>query len=297
MTDALSVAGGVPRGGETAWRRGPVPHELPGAVYRSPLIEASAERAIYRLASVGRFLVAPREATLVDAAPGATEEDISCLLRGPVESLRACLAGDFALRGAAVQVGGRAVVAFGVATGTSSLAAALAVHGAPLIADGVVPVDPGLPSVHRRGGGDAHQVTLWPDIVAALGLDHHASKVVRPGLPSRSFVLDPGPGPEEVPIGALVSIHRDYRLAASGERAVAERAKGPAVVKAILEAQWHHRLVPELGLGSAQFCWATRLATAVPAFRVRVAPDRPAATLGAAATCVLGLVRHESAVR
>lgn len=248
------------RGPTPIWLEGHVPASLPDAMHRSALVEANKQRALFQLKTVGRFLVEPGRPTIVERAPGATDHDIECFLRGPVAALRLGLSGHFALRGAAVDIGGRALAVCGVATGTSSLVAALALEGCAVLADGVICVEGNPPGVAPIPEARPVLVTLWPDSMKALGLDPSSGGVVRPVLSSRTFVLGPPPsGP--VPLGALVALG-----ASDSPHAVTtpEALTGFAAVATILKAFWHPHLVEDLGMAKEQFRWAAAIAGSTP---------------------------------
>lgn len=218
---ADSARDDTPKEASPLWEPGEVAERLPGALYRSPLIEADVDKALFRLSTVGRFLVRPGEPTIIARTPVATDEDVLCLLRGPVAALRAALARQFALRGAAVAVGDRGLVVCGSASGTSTLVAALALAGRRVVADGVVVVGPSavispVPESAATSGeeGPAPALTLWPDSAEALGLDPSARALVRPSLASRLFGLGPvgAPGSRPVRLAALAILTVDNRL-------------------------------------------------------------------------------------
>lgn len=250
--------------GSPYWEPGTVPDHLPEALHHSPLIEAGRERALFQLRTVGRFLVRVGEPTVVDRARGATDSDIECLLRGPVAALRCCLNGEFALRGSAVEVRGRALVIVGSACGASSLAASLALHGHALVADGVVCVVGAPPCAIPVAEAQPPQVTLWPDSIDELRLDPAEGNIVRPVLPSRAFALGPPPSRELVPIAAFALPTVDYRLG-TGSGLVATRTSTTVqAVAALTGAQWHIPVLRDLGMQKEQFQWAASLARTLP---------------------------------
>jgi hypothetical protein len=229
------------------------------------LIEATTQRGLFRLPTVGRFLVAPGEPTVVGPAPSTTEEDIECVLRGPVGALRSLLEGKFALRGAAVGVHGKGVVIAGSANGTSTLAAALALRGHHIIADGTVVVSGAPPSVSALPEARLPPlVTLWPDSVHALGLNAAEGRVVRPSLPSRGFSVGRAWG-DPLAVTAVVVLGVDSRLQRLGHRVAARQVTAVQEKLFVLfTAEWHAPLAQDLRMQKEQFQWATGLARAVP---------------------------------
>jgi len=55
----LPLTKACPTGSAVHDRTEPTVFQLPGALYRSPLIEADVDKALFRLSTVGRFLVRP----------------------------------------------------------------------------------------------------------------------------------------------------------------------------------------------------------------------------------------------
>jgi hypothetical protein len=267
------------------WLMGTVPESLPDALHRSALVEANRQRALFRLTTVGRFLLEPGQPTIVQRALGTTDQDIECFLRGPVAALRLCLSGHFALRGAAVEIGGRALAVCGVATGTSSLVAALALEGHAVLGDGVICIESNPPAVAPVPGAQPPRVTLWPDSMRALGLDPSKGEIVRPVLPSRAFVLGPPPsGP--VPLGALVALGVGY----SPDAAVKpERLSGFAAVATLLKAFWHPHVVDDLGMQKEQFQWAATIAGATPTVLLSRPMGEIGSSLGPLVKAALGV--------
>lgn len=270
------------------WVEGRVPDALSDALHRSALVEANWQRALFRLRTVGRFLVEPDRPTVVERARGATDQDIECFLRGPVAALRLLLSGHFALRGSAVEVDGRALGILGIATGTSSLAAALAMEGHAVLADGLVWVEDSPPAIAAVPETQPPRITLWPDSVEALGLAPSEGKVVRPVLSSRAFVLGPPSPPGPVPLGAFVSLGspegRDFATKP-------QRVSGFGAVATILKSYWHPHLVGDLGLAKKQFRWAAALAGSTPTALLPVGPGEIGPSLGLLASAALGVLQ------
>lgn len=259
------------------WVEGEVPESLADAAYSSALVEANRQRALFRLQTVGRFLIEPGRPTIVERAAGATDQDVACFWRGPVAALRLCLCRQFALRGAAAQIDGRAVAVCGIATGTSSLVARLALDGHPVLADGVIWIGQDPPVLFPVPECQPPRVTLWPDSVEALGLDPASGEPVRPVLPSRAFVLGP-PHSGPVPLGALVAVELDDK---PEDATVLQRLRGFAAVSTVLKSFWHPHLAEGLGMAREQFHWASAIAGATPTAYVNRPPRDSGERLGA----------------
>ena len=259
-----------------AWETGPVPAALPDAVHRSYLVDAAPGRAVFRL-PVGRFLVTAGATTVVEPAAGASEEDITCMLRGPVGALRSSLAGHFALRASAVEVGGGALVVCGSTFGVSTLVASLALRGHRLLADGVVVVSGNPPVVSALPEADRPRVTLWPDSAEHLGLPWDQGQPLRPGVGSRLFALGAGGGPPHVTLGNLVMLGVDHnsRLPC---KVTSAPTSGATRVASLVGHQWHAEVVTALGMQAEQFAWAVA-ACKVPVYRLQRSPGTMELTL------------------
>jgi hypothetical protein len=273
--------------GPPLWLVGTVPESLPDALHRSALVEANRQRALFRLTTVGRFLVEPGKPTVVQLASGATDQDIECFLRGPVAALRLCLSGRFALRGAAVDIGGRALAVCGVATGTSSLVAALALEGHPVLADGLICIEGNPPAVSPVPEAQPPRVTLWPDSMEALGLDPSSGEIVRVVLLSRAFVLGPPPA-WAVPLGAVMALGVGHSPDAA---LIPERLTGFGAVATMLKAFWHPLVVQDLGMQKEQFKWAASMARTTPTVLLSRLAGEIGSSLGPLGKAALGAVQ------
>ena len=267
-------AGAGPR-----WEDGPCPDHVPGALHRSPLIEASASTAVFNVPTVGRFLVRPDHPVVVQRAAHATDHDVDCMVVGPVAALQCCLERRLCLRGTAVDIGGLALVAFGGVKGTSSLGAALALGGGRVLADGVVCVGGSPLSVWAPHGNDRGRTTLWPDTVKALCLDPSKASVVRPVLASRTFQVGEEPSEAPVTLAALVLPALDLSLGGSGPLVEQDIIGPSAAVAALRDAVWHSPVWADLGRQSDEFQLLTEMAVVVPISRVRRSDGSIAATL------------------
>jgi hypothetical protein len=206
------------------------------------------------------------------------DEDRDWLVAGPLRQAAWLEAGRFALRAAAVTVCGRAIALCGpAASGKSAVAAALALRGHRMLADGALPVDPGPVA---RGAADG--LELWPAAVEELGLDPARGEVVRPALAKRAFRFEAA---REAPLGAVVLLQRGSHEGAP----VAERVRGHASARRLAHCTAMTPAVESLGLQAEHFRWVTGVAAAVPVFQLRC--DRYRRDLAAVADVVEGLMR------
>jgi hypothetical protein len=239
-------------------REQPVPHRLPGAAVRGPLIEATPEAVLLRVPMVGRFLARSDGPVAVERAAGATDADLHCFRDGPVAAAVALLQGRLVLRAACVSIGGRAVALCGAsAAGKSAIAAALGQRGHPVIADAVtvMSAEPGEPPLVTPLAPDP---VLWPDTARELRLDGPpAARRVRPALDMHAYRLGPRPVTTEVAAVAIL------RTGATRSEPVVEPLAGMAKLPPLMASRWHGRLVEPLGQLAAQFAILTRLAAVV----------------------------------
>jgi hypothetical protein len=268
---------------------GTVPADLPDGTVAGPLALAAPGRYLLTLPGVGGFLVERGRRVTVSRAPGATDADVACFLTGPIRQACWLQRGRFALRGCGVVIGGRAVVITGDgASGTSTVTAALALRGHPVLADGAVPVraptgPARVASGSRRPGGrpvaDAadDSVQLWPRAMDRLGLDPGSGAAIRPGLRKRRVRFAPA---SPSPLAAVVALHRHPDVGAPAIRAAAGMA-GVAVLCG------HTALRPAVGAlagAATHFRWATSVAAAVAV--VDLCTDRHRCDLDAVADAI-----------
>ncbi len=272
-----------------SWTTGPVPAELAHARHLSALVQADNGQAIFSLPSVGRFWVRPGRPTVVEPAAGAGDDDVECMLRGPVGALRSTLAGRYCLRGSAVAVAGQALVLVGSLRGASTLAAALARRGHPLLADGVVVITGSPATAGPLPEGAPPRVALWPDSARALGLAPGDGRPVRPSLPARRYEVGPPAPAGPLPLRVLIVLLDEAAAAAQRRQGHgAGRAGGRFV--SLRENEWHASVVADLGHQLDELAWATPLCSAPP-FAWQVLPaELSSQSLGQLAEQVLELV-------
>ncbi len=240
----MSVDPGLPRvlPPDLEWEEGAVPHRLPRAAFRGPLVEASTTHGLFRMPGVGRYLLPPTGPVIVAASPGAGQDDIDCFFSTSVAALAGLLAGLYPLHGAAVALDSRAVVILGPAgVGKSTLAAALVGRGHQLLADGVILIE----RSPCRVAPTTTDVRLWPDAAQALGLDLNAGQVIRPTLASRRWALG-RPTTEPAALDAVVIVVEDGRVdPTSGVEVESMRASD--AFAHLVGAEWFPMAVGPLG--------------------------------------------------
>jgi len=134
------------------------------------------------------------ERVVVEPMSGASPITLGLLLGGTALAVLLRQRGLLPLDGAALGLEGGALLLVGPSgQGKSSLAAALAVKGWPILADGVLALDPAAGRLTRG----AARLRLWSNSAAALGIDLRGACPVRPG--EARFDLDWPSGTDNAP--------------------------------------------------------------------------------------------------
>lgn len=233
-------------------------------VTQGPLISATHTWARFSMPGVADFDIDVTTGVVVRAGSPSTPGDVGCFLTGTVRALHLALHGVGTLRGTAVLTHEGAVVICGPSgAGKSVVAAALALRGGAIIADGVCPV--------RRSHGQVEvwptstQVQLWPGAAERLGLDPAAGGTIRPTLSKRAFAVGldhaaPHGVPAAVPVARVVVLDVDLSGTEVTVRAV---DSGTARVGLFAGAWWHGALAQALD-PSGHFSRLLDLAGGVP---------------------------------
>lgn len=249
------------------WAERPVPETLPDCLVRGPVVQADTDRFLARVPAVGRFLATRDRTVQVCREPTATDADVDCFVGGAVGAATLAMGGTPALRAAALAVHGAGLLVVGpVATGVSTLTAALALRGHAVLSDRIALVTGTSPTVWPVGG----EVQLWPDMIGILGLAPSTGRIVRPALAKRAFRL--GPAPAAVPVRAVVALARPQAGPVRLEEAptVGER------LATLIDREWHRRLLHLWEDPVARFDRLRTLAAASRVIRVRGDHHRPA---------------------
>jgi hypothetical protein len=224
--------------------------------------------AYYRLAYPdGTKVILDREGRTIwaEAPDSATLEDTAAYLLGPALGFALRLRGTTCLHASAVAIDGVAVAFVGSAgAGKSSLAAAFARHGCPVLTDDVAPlreIDDGfevLPAYPR--------VRLWPDSVASLFGDSEALPRITPGWDKRYLGLTGAFGFQRTPLQlGAVYVLGEREAGASAPRI---DALGPkqALIALVQDAYAAHLL--DSALRAREFDVLARLVELVPIRRL-----------------------------
>jgi hypothetical protein len=166
------------------------------------------------------------------------------------------------LHASAVEIEGEALVFAGwKGQGKSTTAAHLHQRGHALLADDIVAIDMVDPERPRLVPGFP-QLKLWPDAVAALGLDARELGVLHPQLLKRAHLVAPAASESDWPLQGIYVLE-------SGETPAVTRLSLPEAFAAIVRNVYPARFLGKAGLPVWHFQHCTALTEATPAYRFR----------------------------
>lgn len=258
---------GVPKGpgkADIRIRSGTVPEQLgTTATFSNGAFEASPDQFLFTVAGVGRYHVAGGREIVVQRFPGADEADVVATLLGSALTALLHQRNLLVLHGAALAVGGKAVLVTGVpGIGKSTLAAALSARGHDLITEdlcvitsdkaGRPVVAPGIPTLK-----------LWGDALTELGKDRDSLRRIRPG--SDKYDAEMGRRFRQRP--AVVS--RIYELSAHDTpKVTVTPITGVAKLTTLINATFRYEFLEQQGGRAWHFTQSAALASAVDAYHV-----------------------------
>jgi hypothetical protein len=235
----------------------------------SALVVDRSGRARIDMAGVAGIEIRDGREIAVTPAPGLAERDIAAqLMAGPLAAL-CCQRGFVPFRFAVLDIGGAAVVLAGAAgVGKSTLALALADHGARLVSD-----DLSMVSFHRDATGrpgavawpGTRRIAVWGDIPAEVA-PARAAEPIRDDI-SRHFIDVPGSGPQPLPVRAVVLL----RVGAAGGSVL--RMGRAAAMARLLDLVTDRAPIRRLGADGALLTTVGGLCRAAPTFRLERGTD------------------------
>lgn len=241
---------------------------------RGPLGRLTADRRIARLdiTGVARFVIEDGARITAEPAPGTGQQELRVYLYGVVTALLLGQRGQFALHASTAQVGAVGLAVTGASgAGKSTTVLGLRRLGHRLVTDDISPVH--LPAA--TGGSPkpaqsplvlpfGRSIHVWPQTVAALGLDTTGGRPVQPGTAKLALAAPVG---EPVPLGAVAELSRSRD--ATGVALV--ELTGVDALDVLLRNAYRYPLLRRLW-PQELFGWATALSRLVPVRRI-VRPD------------------------
>jgi hypothetical protein len=198
---ALGIDCGTP---EVTIRPGAVPDSLENATTSGPTWQIEGRRFLLRIPGIARFLLSDGNDIQFELEPGADEADIPVFLLGTVFGILLHQRGQIVLHASAVRVDGKAILFCGNSgAGKSTMAAALALCGLPLVTDDVcaITIVDGVPMAQP----DGRQLKLWKHAIDQLELTSSRGPRVRNQL--EKFYVQPGSAfGEALPLGAIYAL-------------------------------------------------------------------------------------------
>lgn len=263
-------------------RYGGVPDLLPDAVMTRVCTQIRPGRFLLRLDGVAKYLVEEGSRITIEPAPGATDDEIRLFLMAAVWSALLLQRGLLPLHGSAVQVQNGAVILAGPSgNGKSTLAAALAEQGYPVLADELCALSVSADSLPLLLPGFP-QMLLWEDALRKLGRNTQHLTPVRPGLAKWIVPLEECPDCEAIPL-------RSVYLLTVGNTADFDvrRFTGMKPVQALIDATYRVHHVAGHGLSVPHFNQCANAARNITVKRV----ERPATPFDLAG--LVSLLREE----
>ena len=182
-----SIADG---GAQVSIRRGPVPENLANPRSSGATWQIAGKQFLLRIPEIVRFLLTEGREIVFAPETEAGAADVAIFILGTVFGILLHQREQVVLHASAVRVNGRAVLFCGSSgAGKSTIAAALAQRGYPLVTDDVCAVtvtDAGASTVNP----DGRQLKLWAQAIERLDLAARRGERVRASL--EKFYVDPG---------------------------------------------------------------------------------------------------------
>jgi hypothetical protein len=222
--------------------RGPVPTSLEDPREYGPTWQMGPDALLLTVPGIARFHLTGGNTIAVASEPGADAADIPAFLVGSALPILLQLRGLLTLRASAVAVNGKAVLFCGASgQGKSTLAAALAQRGYPLLADDFCTITQ---SSDASGSvdGDGAALKLWALAIRALQLGDRRGAALRETI-QKYHVAPAAQASGPLPLGAIYVL----REARAPHEPGIER---PNVVDAALSLRrgaYHPRLIEPLG--------------------------------------------------
>ena len=242
-------------------RNRPVPAALENAGASGPTWQIAGNQFLLRIPEIARFLLSEGRDIAFEAEGGTEPQDISIFLLGTVFGILLHQREQIVLHASTVRVNGKAVLFCGSSgAGKSTIAAALAQRGYPLVTDDFCAISMSagqVPMVHS----DGRQLKLWAQAIDNLELAERRGERVRSRL--EKFYVEPDETfAEPLPLGAVYALREARPPHAPG-------IERPNVVDAALILRrnaYRPLLVTRMGQRANYFHAATTIANSAGIF-------------------------------
>lgn len=182
-----------------------VPASLPGATASGPNWQLAGEHFLLRIPGIARFLLTAGRDVAIEREPQSDPADIPAFLAGTVLGILLHQRGQIVLHASAVEVNGKAILFGGRSgTGKSTLAAALAQRGLPLVTDDICAISIGADGVPMVAP-DGRQLKLWTQAIDSLDLAARRGTRVR-GRIEKFYVEPSGVFDRALPLAAIYAL-------------------------------------------------------------------------------------------
>jgi hypothetical protein len=244
-------------------RRGPVPESLAEASVSGPTWQIAGGQFLMRIPDIARFLLNDGREIVVAPESEASVGDVAIFILGSAFGILLHQREQIVLHASAVRVGDRAVLFCGQSgAGKSTMAAALAQRGYPLVTEDVCAItatNSGAPVVHP----DGRQLKLWAQTIDKLELTGRRGERVRSSL-EKFYVEAHNAFSEPLPLGAIYALREARPPYVPG-------IERPNVVDAALILRrnaYRPQLVRRMGQRAIYFHAATAIANSAGIFNL-----------------------------
>ena len=245
-----------------------VPATLENASAEGPTWQIAGQQFLLRIPGIARFLLSDGRDIAFEPEPGGDFSDIPIFILGTAFGILLHQRGQIVLHASAVRVAGKAILFCGASgAGKSTIAAALAQRGYPLVTDDVCAITGiggATPMVHP----DGRQLKLWAQAIDRLDLIKRRGGRVRNAL--EKFYVEPREVfTKPLPLGAVYALREARPPYAPG-------IARPNVVAAALVLRrnaYRPLLVSQMGQTADYFRAATTIANSAGIFHLTRALD------------------------
>ena len=250
-------------------RCGPVPDRLEAVRTKTPFWQAAPDRVLIMLEGIARYLISDGREIVIETEPAATDQEVRLFLLGSALGAALQQRGRLTLHASVVIADGRAVAFLGQSgRGKSSLAAALAQRGFPVLADDICALEM-RPEGPLVPAGPPH-FRLWEDARQRLGLERGARHRLHPEEPKYLVPMAAARSREATPLGRCYQLDPETE---SGVEASFTALRGREKLNTVLANTYRRAFFEGMGLGASYFQACSQLAQDIPIYQLRFERD------------------------